>query len=52
MDFLYTAETQPQVMVSVNSLPAICASLDCNYAYVESTSEITSVTVSGTTVTV
>lgn len=52
MDFLYTAETQPQLMVSVNSLPVICASLDCNYAYVESTAEVTQTTIIGTTVTI
>ncbi len=34
-EFLYTAETKPSVLVSVNGLPAVCNSnnMDCGYNY-------------------
>jgi len=44
MEFLYTDEQKPQVLVTVKDLPAICAGINCDYAYTEPTSEITAVT--------
>ena len=37
---LYTAEDTPQVKVTVEDMPAVCASLDCGYEYVPATSSI------------
>ena len=51
-DFLYTAETQPQVIVTVNGTEAICASLNCNYNYVTPNASITGFSLSGTTLTI
>jgi len=51
-DFLYTAETQPQVIVSVDGVEAVCASLNCNYNYVAPTAQITGFSYSGTTLTI
>lgn len=33
-DLLYTNESMPQAMVSVNGQPAVCASLSCSYSYI------------------
>lgn len=51
-DFLYTAETQPQVIVSVNGIEAICSKLNCNYNYVAANASITGFSLSGTTLTI
>lgn len=51
-EFLHTAETTPQVMVTVDGLPAVCASLNCGYTYVAPTALITSFSHSGTTLTI
>ena len=51
-EFLYTAETEPQVFVTVDGLPAVCGSLYCNYTYIEPTGLISSFSVSGTTLTI
>jgi hypothetical protein len=40
-DMLYTAETSPQVIVTVDDLPAICAKNNCAYDYSPSTNSIT-----------
>jgi hypothetical protein len=45
---IYTDETQPQVLVTVNSMPAVCESLACGYAYTEPTSEVSAVSLDGT----
>lgn len=37
---LYTAEDTPQVKVTVDDMPAVCASLDCGYQYVSADSSI------------
>lgn len=41
MEMLYTAVTQPKVSVSVNGLSGLCTGLNCGYAYVAQTAEIT-----------
>lgn len=41
LDFLYTSVTKPQVVVNIDGLPALCVNLNCDYAYVASTSSIT-----------
>jgi len=33
-EFLHTAETQPQVIITVDGLEAVCDSLNCSYKYV------------------
>ena len=33
-EFLYTNETSPQVIVSVDGIEAVCDSLECNYNYI------------------
>lgn len=52
MEMLYTSETLPQVLVTIDDLPAACANVDCDYEYVTTTSEITGFSVSGTSVTI
>jgi len=49
---LYTNEANPQVIVTVDSLPALCVSLACDYTYINPTGIITGQSVSGNTVTV
>jgi len=51
-EFLFTAETEPQIMVSVNGLPAVCASLSCGYSYTVLNSIVTSFTRTGTALTI
>ena len=50
-DYLYTDEAGPQVIVEVNDLPALCKNLECGYTYEEPTSELTSMTVTDSSVT-
>jgi hypothetical protein len=45
-EFLFTNETQPQVLVSVDGLEAVCASLKCGYTYIQPTSSISSFSLS------
>ena len=33
-EWLYTDETNPQVIVHVNDLPAVCTGLECDFAYI------------------
>ena len=35
LEFLYTDAQSPQVLVTVDDLPALCVNLNCDYAYVE-----------------
>ena len=51
-DFLYTVESTPQVIVTVDGVEAVCASLNCNYNYVAPIAQITSFSYSGTTLTI
>jgi len=52
-EFLHTAETDsPQVMISVEGMPAVCHSLKCGYKYVAPIASISSFTHSGTTLTI
>ena len=36
-EFLSTNAQSPQVMVSVNGLPALCPNLNCDYVYIAPT---------------
>jgi hypothetical protein len=49
-DYLYTDETEPQVIVEVNDMPALCKNLECGYTYEEPTAELTAMTVTGSDV--
>lgn len=51
-EWLYTAETKPQILITVNGLPAVCQAEDCGFSYVVPTSEITAFSVSGNTLTI
>lgn len=33
-EFLHTPETKPQILVAVDGIEAVCASLSCSYTYV------------------
>lgn len=35
-----TYETKPQVMVTVNNMPAVCKNLTCDYSYVDAVGQI------------
>jgi hypothetical protein len=43
-EFLKTFETNPQLIVTVNDLPAVCHNLNCNYTYVTPVGEVTTFT--------
>ena len=49
---LYTAATRPQVLVTVDGMPAACAHLNCDYMYVETDALITSQAINGNTLTI
>lgn len=51
-EFLYTIETEPQVIVSVEGVEAVCASLTCGFNYIDALSEVTGYSLSGNTLTV
>ena len=51
-EFVHTNETQAQVLVSVNGLPAVCASNYCGYSYMAPVAQITDFTISGSTLTI
>jgi len=40
-EFLVTEESEPQVIVHVDGIEAVCHSLDCGYQYFESKAKIT-----------
>ena len=42
LDWLYTEATKPQVLVTIDGLPALCANLNCDYMYTLSGGSITS----------
>lgn len=48
-EFLYTNETLPQVLVTVNGVEAACTSLKCGFQYIKPVSMINSFTISGNT---
>lgn len=48
-DYFYTLETQPQVKVSVDEMPALCTGMACNYIYAEGSSLITGFSISSGT---
>jgi hypothetical protein len=41
-EFLYTDAKNPQVMVDIDGIFAVCPKLNCDYAYVQATEQITS----------
>jgi len=51
-EFLYTIENNPQVIVTIDGIEAVCDSLDCGYNYVAPTSLITGFTYDGVTLTI
>jgi len=51
-EFLHTVEDKPQVIVSVEGVEAVCASLNCNFNYVAPTASITGFTYSASTLTI
>ena len=51
-EWLYTAETSPQVMVTVDGLPAICSEYKCGYTYTPASALITGFSLSGLTLTI
>lgn len=51
-EFLYTVEKNPQVIVTIDGIEAVCDSLNCGYNYVPPTSLITGFTYNGATLTI
>ena len=51
-EWLYTAEQKPQVLVTVDDLPAVCATLDCGYTYVAASALVTDFSLTGLTLTI
>ncbi|TNV88229.1 hypothetical protein FGO68_gene13028 [Halteria grandinella] len=51
-EFLYTETKTPQLIVTVDGIEAVCASLDCGFTYAIATSSISSYSYSGTTLTI
>lgn len=51
-EFLYTEESDPQVIVHVDGVEAVCHSLDCGYRYKEPSSIITNVELDGNTLSI
>jgi hypothetical protein len=51
-EFLYTNESAPQIIVTVDGIEAVCDSLSCNYNYEVPTASITDFSRSGTTLTI
>ena len=43
-EFLKTYETKPQIIVSVDNLPAVCHNLTCDFTYIEPVGEVSSFT--------
>jgi len=52
MDFLYTNETKPQIVMTMDGLPAACGSLLCDYNYIPPIPQIIDFSLSGTTLTI
>lgn len=51
-EFLYTNESEPQVLMTVNGVEVACTNLDCNYNYVAPEAQITGLEYTGTTLTI
>jgi hypothetical protein len=51
-EFLHTIENDPQVIVTIDGIEAVCDSLKCGYNYVAPTSMITGFTYDGVTLTI
>jgi hypothetical protein len=52
LEFIHADVDKPQVGIKVNGIDGVCPAFNCGYLYGDATGEITSQTVSGTTVTV
>lgn len=48
-EFIRTYEEEPQLIVTVNDIPAVCHNLSCNFTYTEPVGEITAFTYDHTT---
>jgi hypothetical protein len=51
-ELLYSAEQLPSISLTVKNLAAACPAFNCNYDYTVTTSEITSTTLTGNTLTI
>lgn len=51
-EFIHTEESQPQVIISIDGVEAVCHSLECGYTYKAPIASITNVELSGTTLTI
>ena len=45
-EYFYTVESEPQVKVDVEGMPALCTGMACNYLYAEGSSLITGFSIS------
>ena len=52
LEFIYTDAQKPQVLVSVNSIDAVCPAMNCDYVYIDVVGEISSQTLSGNSLTI
>jgi len=52
LEMLYTDAQKPQVLIKVNGIDGVCPDFNCDYVYVDTTSIITSQTLSGETLTI
>jgi hypothetical protein len=43
-EMLKTFETKPQVMMTINKLPAVCHNLTCDFTYIQTAGEVTAFT--------
>ena len=46
-EYFYTRETNPQVIVQIDGMPALCTGLLCDFTYYEGASVVTAFTLSG-----
>lgn len=46
-EYFFTRETEPQVKVTVDDMPALCTGMACSYRYAEGSSLITSFSIGG-----
>ena len=40
-EYLFTRETEPQIIMTVDEMPVLCVSLDCGYSYIEDSALVT-----------
>ena len=51
-EFLYTNHNTPQISMTVAGLPVVCTAIECPYAYIATTEQITSFSFSAPTLTI